>query len=81
MIFDNYTGGDTTVTVNRKLSQEEFKKIELLLKQRLGRHKEGSEKYVFTCELGHILNTLLAYLRNIKAPHQFETLYIWDGRK
>ena len=76
--YEGYKRDPTTITVNRKLTREEFEEVELLLNQPLGRYKPHAERYVFTCEAGHILNTLLNYLRRIKAPHQMELVYTWE---
>ena len=79
MNFEGYKRGETTVSVNRHLTKGEFEEIELLLKKPLGRYKSYANTHLFVLEMGHILNTLLVYLRKIKAPHQMEMTVIWDG--
>ena len=81
MNFDGYTRGETTVRISRQLSRQEFDEVALLLQQNLGRHKASADEYVLTCKMGHILNTVLSYLRRINAPHQMEMIVIWDGHQ
>ena len=79
MNFEGYKRGETTVIINHHLTKEEFEEIELLLKEPPRRYKSYASTHIFVLEAGHILNTVLNYLRRIKAPHQMELVYNWDG--
>lgn len=72
---------DVSVDVESALTTEQFRAIERLLQEPLGRHKEWATRYVFTVDPAQpfVVAALAEYLRAQGLPHGIERKEVWSA--
>lgn len=77
---DYYELAGLQVEIRSALTLAQFRAVERLLDRPPARHKEWSEKFVFTLDESQpfVTMALLEYLREQKLPHEVERQEVWE---